>query len=53
MQGKELSNAVTASLKSVNLLADKAADKLVSSYRSARIYLESCLVFGHIPSFAR
>ena len=34
VQGKELSDAVTEGLRSVNLLADKAGDKLVSSYRS-------------------
>ena len=34
LQGKELSDAVTEGLRSVNLLADKTGDKLVSSYRS-------------------
>lgn len=33
LQGKELKRAVTEGLRSVNLLADKAGDKLVSSYR--------------------
>ncbi len=35
MQGQELSDAVTEGLRSVNLLADKAGDKLVSAYRSS------------------
>lgn len=34
LQGKELSDAVTEGLRSVNLLADEIGDKLVSSYRS-------------------
>lgn len=34
MQGRQLSDTVTEGLRSVNLLADKAGDKLVSSYRS-------------------
>ena len=34
MQGQDLSDAVIEGLRSVNLLADKAGDKLVSSYRS-------------------
>lgn len=33
LQGQELKRAVTEGLRAVNLLADKAADKLVSSYR--------------------
>ena len=33
VQGEEVKNAVTEGLRSVNLLADKAGDKLVSSYR--------------------
>ena len=37
MQGQELSDAVTEGLRSVSLLADKAGDKLVSSYRSPHL----------------
>ena len=34
VQGTELHDAVTEGLRSVNLLGDKAGDKLVASYRS-------------------
>ncbi len=46
MQGQELSDAVTEGLRSVNLLADKAGDKLVSSYRSS-LCTTSLSLFQH------
>lgn len=47
MQGTDLSRAVTEGLEAVDLLADSAADKLVSSYRQANMFI-CCVICGFI-----
>ena len=53
MQGAELIQAVAEGLKSVNLLADKAADKLVSSYRLVKTCLDGAQAMFHDITEAR